>query len=232
MCSRSQRRVVLRNGSQEARRCGRQFLRARRRFYATRPLTSRRWLPHLVFLCAFVVLGGAGAAAKFQALAVGAYPPGSRVPITVAEFNAYLRTEIPLTIGPGVRNAHVETDFGNIARGYLDIDFLKVRQAHGDPPNWLMSQLLAGERPVAITVRITSGAGKCRVDVLKVSVSGVVAEGRTLEFLITNFVLPTFPDIKVGKDFAMDYNIDRLDIRPGVATVVLGRYPLRAAHPR
>jgi hypothetical protein len=115
----------------------------------------------------------------------------------------------------------VEMDAGNIVRGFADIDFLKVRQAHGDKPNWLMSELLAGERPVAITVRIASGSGKCRVDVLKVAVSGVAAEGRTLEFLIDNFVLPTFPDVKVGKDFPFDYRIDRLEIRPGVAMVVL-----------
>jgi hypothetical protein len=168
-----------------------------------------------------VVLGATGAAAKFHGLAIGAYPPGSRVPITTREFNAYLQTEIPFIIGPGVRNARVETDAGNTARGYVDIDFLKVRQAHGEKPGWLVSQLLAGERPVAITVRITSAQGKCRVDVLRVAVSGVVAEGRTLEFLIGNFVLPTFPEAKIGKEFSMDYNIDRLEIRPGVVNVVL-----------
>jgi hypothetical protein len=163
-----------------------------------------------------------GAAAKFHGLAIGAYRPGARVAITMSEFNAYLQTEIPATIGPGVRNARVETDAGNIARGYVDIDFLKVRQAHGETPNWLMSQFLAGERPVAIKVRVTSGGGKCRVDVLSVSVSGVVAEGRTLDFLINNFVIPTFPDVKIGKDFDLDYKIDRLEIRPGVVYVVLG----------
>lgn len=173
--------------------------------------------------CAVVALAATGAAVKFHALAVGAYPLGSRVPITTSEFNAYLRAETPILIGPGVRNARIETDNGSIARGYVDIDFLKVRQAHGEQPNWLMSQLLAGERPVAITVRITSANGKCRVDVLRVSVSGVVAEGRTLDFLIRNFVIPTFPDVKVGEYFALDYNIDHLEIRPGVVVVVLRR---------
>ena len=173
-----------------------------------------------------------GAAAKFHALAMGLYPPGTRVSITTRELNTYLQSEIPLLIGPGVRNARVETDAGNIARGDLDIDFLKVRQAHGERPGWLLSQLLAGERPVTITVRITSAHGKARVDVLKVAVSGVVAEGRTLDFLITNFVLPTFPDVRIGQDFPLDYNIDHLEIRPGVAWVVLGSQPFRAAQPR
>ena len=168
-------------------------------------------------------LAAGSAAAKFHALAVGAYPAGSRVPITMREFNAYLDNEIPFIIGPGVRNARVETDAGDIVRGTADIDFLKVRQAYGEKPNWLLSQLLAGERSVAITIRVTSGAGKCRVDVLKVAVSGVVAEGRTLDFLIANFVMPTFPDAKIGREFPMDYRIDRLEIRPAVVTVVVRR---------
>ncbi len=161
--------------------------------------------------------------AKFHGLDIGSYRRGARVPITTRELNAYIHAEIPGVIGPGVRNARVETDVGNIARGYLDIDFLKIRRAQGEKPNWVMSELLAGERPVAITARITSGHGMARVDILKVQVSGIIAEGRTLDFLIDNFVLPTFPSAKINKDFPMDYNIDRLEIRPGVVTVVLSR---------
>jgi hypothetical protein len=172
-------------------------------------------------LCVAVAFGAAGAEAKFHALAIGAYPRGSRVPVSMREFNAYLSTEVPYIIGPGVRNARVETASGNLVRGTADINFLKVRQAHGEHPGWLMSQLLEGERPVAITVRVTSAHGKARVDVLKVAISGVVAEGRTLDFLISNFVIPTFPDVKVGKEFALDYNIDHLEILPGQVVVVV-----------
>ena len=175
----------------------------------------------LVLLAALGFAQATGAGVKFHALAVGAYPPGSRVPVTMREFNTYLAAEIPRMIGPGVRNAHVETRSGDIAVGTADIDFLKVRQAYGEKPGWLMSQLLAGERPVSITIRITSGHGLVRVDVLRVAIGDVIAEGRTLDFLITNFVLPTFPEVKIGKDFPMDYGIDRLEVRPGQVVVVL-----------
>jgi hypothetical protein len=174
-------------------------------------------IPHL--LLALTLLSSANA--KFHSLAIGAYPPASRVTVTTREINAYIQAEMPYFIGPGVRNGRVEIATGNIARGRLDIDFLKVRQAHGEPPGWLLSKLLEGERPVAITARITSGHGHVRVDLLRVEISGVVAEGRTLDFLIANFVLPTFPDIMIGKDVPMGYNIDRLEIRPGAVTVVL-----------
>ena len=175
--------------------------------------------------CAAVALAAApavtGARAKFHALAIGAYPRGSRVPITMRELNDYLAAEIPVMIGPGVRHVRIETATGNIVRGTADIDFLKVRQAQGEKPGWLLSQILDGERPVAITVRLTSAHGTARVDVLKVEISGAVAEGKTLDFLISHFVVPTFPDIKIGKTFIMAYNIDQIEIQPNQAVVVL-----------
>ena len=165
-----------------------------------------------------------GAAAKFHAIAIGAYRPGSRILITETEFDRYLQQEIPVLIGPGIRNARVTAEPGNIVRGTADMDFLKLRQAAGaEKPNWLMQQLLSGEREVSITVRVTSGHGICRVDPVRVTVSGITAEGRTLDILISTFVMPTFPDAKIGRDFEMGYNIDRLEFAPGGVTVVLRR---------
>jgi hypothetical protein len=187
----------------------------------------------IALLGASIVLAVTGAAAKFHMLAAGSYPPNSRVPITTTELNTYVNAEVHNLIGPGIRNVRIETDAGNIARGHADIDFMKVRQAvDAEKPNWLLQQLLAGERPVDITIRVTSGHGMARVDVLRVVISGVVAEGRTLDILISTFLLPTFPDAKIGKEFALDYNIDRLEIVPRKVIVVLKNQPFRAAQSR
>lgn len=158
---------------------------------------------------------------KIKKLERSAFPRGARVSFTSQELNAYLRREMPRLVGPGTRNSRIEIDRDNIARGFVDVDFLKLRQAHGEAPGWLLSKLLEGERPVEITVRLHSARGHGRVDVLKVSVNGVVAEGQTLDFLIANFLLPTFPYAAIGKDFPMEYNLDRLELRPGGVTVVL-----------
>ncbi len=180
-----------------------------------------------VFALAALALAAAAASPtqsvrdKFHGLAIGGYPPGSRVLIRMRDLNPYLESLIPFYVPTGLRNVHVETDSNNIVRGTADIDFLKVRQAHGEKPGWLMTQLLGGERPVEITVRLTSAHGKARVDVLKVAISGVVAEGRALDFLITTFVLPNFPEAKIGTEFSLDYNIDHLEIQPGQVAIVL-----------
>jgi hypothetical protein len=99
--------------------------------------------------------------------------------------------------------------------GYANIDFLKVRQAAGGAdPGWLMKTLFAGERPVVVTARFSSANGKARADVERVEISGVAIEGRTLDFVIENYVRPTFPDVKVNEWFALSYGVDRFTIGP------------------
>ncbi len=162
---------------------------------------------------------------RFHKIEIGAYPPGSRVPISIRDLNPYLNFVVHFSVPSGLRNIHIETGSNNIIRGTADIDFLKIRQAQGEKPGWLLSQLLGGERPVEVTARLTSADGVAKVDVLKVSISGFVAEGATLDFLITTFVLPNFPEAKVGTNFRLDYNIDHFDIQPGQVIVVLRAVP-------
>ena len=90
-------------------------------------------------------------------------------------------------------------------------------------PGWLMAWLLEGERPVQVTVRITSGTGEATVDVERVDVSGVTIRGSALDFLISNFLLPYYPEAKIGKPFELGHRIDRLDIQPSGVNVVIGK---------
>lgn len=159
--------------------------------------------------------------ATFHKFEVGAYPPGSRVPIYMRDLNPYLNSIVRFSVPEGLRNIHLAAGPNNTIEGTALIDFLKIRQARGDRPGWLTAELLGGERPVDITVRLTSAHGTARVNVLRASVSGIVAEGRTLDFLISTFVMPNFPDAKIDTDFALGYNIDHFEIQPGVVYVVL-----------
>jgi hypothetical protein len=86
-----------------------------------------------------------------------------------------------------------------------------------------MSKLLDGERPVSVTARIQSGGGKATVDVQSVEISGLTVDGKMLDFLIQNFLLPMYPDAVVGKPFELGNRIDRLDIQPGSVTAIIGK---------
>src|SRR5947209_5428211 len=145
---------------------------------------------------------------------------GSRVVLTAGELNAYVRQEVTHSFPVGVREPSLTLATG-AATGSALIDFGKLRRAQGNPPGWLMSKLLDGERPVEVNARIRSGGGHATVDVESVKVSGVTIDGRVLDFLIQNYLLPNYPDAKVGRPFELSHGIDRLEVKPAVVDVVI-----------
>lgn len=145
--------------------------------------------------------------------------PGAKVTLTARELNAYVAHAVP----PGVRNTSLQIVGPGVATGSALIDFGKVRRAQGHPPGWLMSKLLDGERPVSVTARILSANGRATVNVQRVQVSGVEIDGRTLEFLVQNLLLPLYPNAVVDRPFELGHRIERLEVEPAAVGVVIGR---------
>src|ERR1019366_3978319 len=109
----------------------------------------------------------------------------------------------------------------DLATGAALIDFGKLERSAGRQPGWLMSKLLDGERPVSVAARIRSSAGRATVDIQRVEISGIAIDGRTLEFLIQNFLIPMYPDAVIGRPFELGHGIDRLDVSPSAVAVLL-----------
>lgn len=175
-------------------------------------------------LCLPLVFGSTAeylsAARKFQTIESEKLRPGSRITLTPAELNAYVRQEIAESYPDGVRGARLVLGSGT-ATGSAMIDFGKVRRAQGNPPGWLMSRVLDGERPVEVAAHIRSAHGECTVDVDSVKVGGVTIDGKLLDFLIRNYLLPNYPEARVGEPFELSHNIDRLEVKPGAVEVVI-----------
>ena len=159
---------------------------------------------------------------KFDSIETERLKPGSRVELTPQELNAYVEQVVPMAT-EGVRNPKLELVGPEVARGTALIDFAKVQRSQGNPPGWLMSKLLEGERPVSVTARIRSSAGRATVDVQRVEISGIEIDGRTLDFLIQNFLLPLYPTAAVGRPFDLGYRIDKLDVQRGGVEIVIAR---------
>jgi hypothetical protein len=157
---------------------------------------------------------------KFRLIESERLRPGTRVTLTSAELNAYVHQAIAEEFPSGVRDARL-TLTGGRATGFANIDFGKVRRAQGKPPGWLMSKLIDGERPVEVAANIRSARGQCTVDVESVKVSGITIDGKVLDFLIQYYLLPNYPEAKVGEPFALHYRIDRLEVKPGAVDVVI-----------
>jgi hypothetical protein len=157
---------------------------------------------------------------KFEVIENDRLKAGSRVTLSQRELNAYVEQELPKVVPQGVREPKLELGAGK-ATGSALIDFVKLQSAQGKPPGWLMRQLLQGEHPVTVTARIDSAGGRATVNVQSVEIAGITIEGRMLDYLIHNYLLPYYPDAKVGEPFELSHNIDRLEVAPARVDVIL-----------
>jgi hypothetical protein len=173
----------------------------------------------MFFLCGAASHDYVSAKQKFDRIESGRLQAGSRVELTPSELNAYVEQAVPT----GVRNPKIQIVAPEIATATALVDFGKVRRSQGYQPNWLMSKLLDGERPVSVTARIRSSKGQATVDVQSVEISGVTIDGKTLDFLIQNFLLPMYPTAAVSRPFDLGYRIDRLDVEPRAVEVLIGK---------
>lgn len=156
---------------------------------------------------------------KFDLIDSDRSRPGTRVELTASELNAYIEHEVPT----GVHHPKLQVISPGVTTGTAMIDFGQVRRAQGYSPGWLMSKLLDGERPVSVTAKITSAHGQATVDVQRMVISGVEIDGKTLDFLIQNFLLAMYPDAAVDRPFELGHRIERLDVQPAAVGVIIGK---------
>jgi hypothetical protein len=137
---------------------------------------------------------------------------GEVVEFTPQEIDAWVRVAVPEAVPEGVRNPRLEVGLDS-ATGSGLVDFLKLTKGHGSVTS-LLANLFEGEHPLKVSVRVTSGGGRCTVNLTRVELSGAVLEGSVLDFLIKTFFAPLYPDAKINQPFDLEYNMDRIDFRP------------------
>jgi hypothetical protein len=160
---------------------------------------------------------------KFARLERADSRPGTHIDFSAAELNAWAQDEAAIYAPGATRNIRLDLSEGG-ATGSMLVDFLKLRKAAtGEEPGWLMKNLFAGERPVTVKVRFDSRNRRARVDVDRVEVSGVAIEGATLDFLIQNWLRPTFPDVKISQWFDLGFHVDRFTVHADGASIFIGK---------
>lgn len=160
---------------------------------------------------------------KFASLESARLPAGTRVDLSTEELNAWANQKARIYAPGAARNLRLELRDGE-ATGYALIDFVKLRQAAtGEESSWLMRNLFSGERPVMVQARVQSQNRRARVDVLRVEVSGIPIQGSALDFLIRNWLRPTFPDAHVNEWFRLGLRIERFTVTPRGSSVFIAR---------
>jgi hypothetical protein len=171
-------------------------------------------------------LGAADPAAsvskRLDLIESGQARPGSVFRFTPAELNAWVRVKAPTVITDGFRQPQLVLGNGEATATAL-IDFLKVRHANGIETNWLIAQLIQGEKLVKARASIQSAHGRATVHVVRVEVGGLAVTGAALDFLVQNFFLPFYPEAKIDEPFDLAGNVDRIEITPAEARVYIRR---------
>ena len=156
--------------------------------------------------------------AKIALIEADAVAPKSRVEFPLREILAYANEEGRKEVGDGFRNLRL-TLGSNAASGSAIVNFVKLKTARGEPPGLVLRWMLRGDRQLAASARFQSGGGKARVDVDEVTLDGLVLRGKLLDLLIDYYLLPRYPDAKIGKPFDLHHGIDRIDVTPAGVTV-------------
>jgi hypothetical protein len=191
-------------------------------------------------LLAFVLLATAASPAgpgadsmrrKLEALRSDRLRPGSALVFTSVEINAWTRQEVPIRVPEGVRQPRVELGSGT-ATAYALVDFVKLRHAQGKDSNWLIRKMIEGEKPVKVNARIESSGGKATVFLQRVEIGGLAVSGYTLDFMLETFFLPLYPNARINQPFELNDNVDRVEIRPGEARVIIKGRPATSSPAR
>jgi hypothetical protein len=162
------------------------------------------------------------AEAKLDSIENSKAKRGSVIVFSLQEINSWARYKVTEIVPQGIRNQRV-TLANDSGTAYAMMDFLKMRHAEGKATGWFMSRLIEGERPVTIFIHMQSGDGYAQVDLTRVELSGAVASGAVLDFLIKTFFMPLYPTAHIGEKFEIGYGIDRIDIRPAGVRVTMKR---------
>ena len=159
---------------------------------------------------------------KLDVIQSGKAKPGAVFVFTLAELNAWGRSEVKDLFPEGVRNARLELGKGTASVTML-VDFLKIRHGKKLQTGWLLSKLLEGERPLRVNARIESAHGRATVYLTQVSISGLPISGSTLDFIVETFFRPLFPDARINKPFDLHDNVDHIEVTPADARAVIKR---------
>jgi len=153
---------------------------------------------------------------KIDLIESGKARRGSVIAFTAAELNAWVSVKAPEEVPEGLREPRIELG-NNVATGYARIDLLKVRHGAGVDTNWLVAKMIQGEKPVKVVARIQSWNGRARVHLQRVEIGGLAVSGTTLDFLISTFLMPLYPNAKIDQWFDLSKSLDHIEIVPAEA---------------
>ncbi len=159
---------------------------------------------------------------KAQWIEANRWPPARQIYFSAPELLALGMSEINAAAPGAIKNAVLQLQRkGATATGIVDFDLLRRLQKSSDSStDWLLSKLLTGQHPISVTVQVSSANGQMTVHPTLVQVSGVTLTGRTLHFMIDNFVQPHFLNSVIDRPFPLSPHLREVQVTPAYAIAI------------
>lgn len=160
----------------------------------------------------------ASADRKFQHIAQNAQQPRPDQRPTVLtdrEVNAYVNSP-NVKLPTGVKSVKFNGRPGVIdATARVDFDQITASRRSGNP----LLAIFSGVHDVHVVANAEGSGGQGRVEIQSADIDGTTIPRMALEFFLSHYVTPKYPDVGMTSTFKLPYRIDTATVGQGTLTL-------------
>ncbi len=160
----------------------------------------------------------ASAARKFQHIAQNAQqsrPDQRPTVLTEREVNAFVNSS-NVQLPTGVKSVNFKGRPGVIdATARVDFDQITASRRSSNP----LLSLFSGVHDVHVVANGEGSGGQGRVEIQSADLDGTAIPRVALEFFVSHYITPKYPDVGMTSTFKLPYKIDTATVGQGTLTV-------------
>lgn len=133
-----------------------------------------------------------------------AHPDQTPTVMTEEEVNAYIASD-RIVLPQGVKKLRLEGRTGTVT-AFLNVDFDEIRGGHKSA-NPMLS-IFSGRHDVRVEAAASGSGGQGQVNVRDVSIDGFSVPRMALEYFVSKYITPKYPNIGIDSQFQLPNKID------------------------
>ncbi len=165
--------------------------------------------------------------AKLKSIRAGAFQkpgiPGNiesmtvspdRIHVSQQESNSLLALDLAGAYPSGVSAVEVEFQSGRVV-GTAQLDFDVLKQSSPTPVPLVWRYLLFGQHALRVEGQLSGNNGQGEFKLEELTLNGYPVPQLLIDVLMSLFIRPRFPSVKLDEPFSLPYSIDSLTVMPG-----------------